>query len=38
MNQKVTDILRRVVVKKMMPKSNKYIDVTNIHSLLDNSL
>ena len=38
MNQKVTDILRRVVVKKIMPKLNKYIDVTNIHSLLDDSL
>ena len=38
MNQKVTDILCRVVVEKIMPKLNKYIDVTNIHSLLDDSL
>ena len=38
MNQKVTDILRRVVVEKIMPKLNKYIDVTDIHSLLDDSL
>ena len=38
MNQKVTDILHRVVVKKIMPKLNKYIDVTDIHSLLDDSL
>ena len=38
MNEKVTDILRRVVVKKIMPKLNKYIDVTDIHSLLDESL
>ena len=38
MNQKITDILHRVVVGKLMPKLNKYIDVTDIHSLLDNSL
>ena len=38
MNQKVTDILHRVVVEKIMPKLNKYIDVTDIHSLLDDSL
>ena len=38
MNQKVTDILCRVVVKKIKPKLNKYIDVTDIHSLLDDSL
>ena len=38
MNQKVTDILCRVVVEKIMPKLNKYIDVTDIHSLLDDSL
>ena len=35
MNQKVTDILRRVVVEKIMPKLNKYIYVTDIHCLLD---
>ena len=38
MNWKVTDILCRVVVKKIMPKLNKYIDVTDIHYLLDDSL
>ena len=38
MNQKVTDILHRVVVEKIMPNLNKYIYVTDIHSLLDDSL
>ena len=37
-NQKVTDILHSVVVKKIMLKLDNYIDVSNIHSLLDDSL
>ena len=37
-NQKVTDILHSVVVEKIMLKLDNYIDVSDIHSHLDDSL
>ena len=37
-NWKVTDMLHSVVVEKIMLKLDNYMDVSNIHSLLDDSL